>query len=304
MSYQPCTCNGHMAETDPRRVNFYNGHFIPRSWELEYSNFLTSRKALPTLYLNGYCKDCQGSLRERFFLPDTQSEDGVLTEIYRIMQCDHPYDKKSPGEKPVYYGACDVRSAWYRCRDELPPIERNRQFLNLFHECDRPQVRRWLEQHHPIQEHEHVLRDTGGELFCRVVQLARENGDLDWADPILDYVLPSKKEGSSRGRVELTAYEFDFLPIVNFGGSEGIYIDCYLKGKFDDSGCHSLHVGTLKTLGTSLEDCKIMGELCGTLMYHAGRYVNENLHRYTPDAELKEEARQKAAKEQGGNSHG
>lgn len=46
-------------------------------------------------------------------------------------------------------------------------------------------------------------------------------------------------------------------------------------------------MGTLKALGTSLEDCKAMAELCGALMYYADHYVNENLHRYTPDADLK-----------------
>ena len=32
-----------------------------------------------------------------------------------------------------------------------------------------------------------------------------------------------------------------------------------------------------------------MGELCGTLMHHAGEYVNQNLHRYTPQKELEAE---------------
>ena len=75
------------------------------------------------------------------------------------------------------------------------------------------------------------------------------------------------------------------MPIVNYG-CEGIYIDCYLKGKFDESGRSSLHVGTLKTLKRDLESAKIMGELCGTLMHHASGYVDQNLHRYTPDQEL------------------
>ena len=30
----------------------------------------------------------------------------------------------------------------------------------------------------------------------------------------------------------------------------------------------------------------LMGQLCGILMYHTTRYVNENLHRYTPKREL------------------
>lgn len=300
--YRPCTCNGHMAETDPRRANFYNKHFIPRGWELYYSDSLASLRWPPTLYLTGRCEVCHGDLKERIALSGNQT--ALLADIYGAMLYEHPYDKRSTEESPFYYGSCKARSAWYRQRDRLTPIERNRQFLNLFHEFDRPQVRRWLEQNHPIQEHEHVLRDTGGELFCKAVQLARENGDMERAEPLLDYILPSDKEDNSyEERVELTSYEFDFVPIVNFGGSEGIYIDCYLRGKFDESGRHSLNVGTLKTLGTSLEHCKAMAELCGALMYHASRYVNENIHRYTPENELKEEARRKAAAVAGQDDH-
>jgi hypothetical protein len=70
------------------------------------------------------------------------------------------------------------------------------------------------------------------------------------------------------------------LPIVNFGGSEGIYVDCSLRGKFDESGRKSLHIGTLKTLSTDLDACKTMGELCGALMYHNSKFVNENLYRF------------------------
>lgn len=303
--YRPCTCNGHMAETDPKRANFYNGHFIPRGWELAYSDSLNSLRWPPALYLTGCCKVCHGDLKERVALSGTQTGDALLEEIYEAMQRVHSFDKRVQIKDSsfIYVGACDDRSAWYRIRDTLPRIERNRQFLDLFHNFDRPQARRWLELNHPTQEHEQVLRDTDGELFCKVIQLARENGDMKRVEPILDYILPSETEDNIHERVELTRYEFDFLPMINFGGSEGIYVDCYLKGVFDESKRSSLHVGTLKTLGTSLEDCKAMAELCGALMYHASRYVNGNLHRYTPEAELKEEARRKKEKEQGGEDH-
>ena len=91
--------------------------------------------------------------------------------------------------------------------------------------------------------------------------------------------------------MKLTAYEFDFVPILSYG-SEGIYIDCYLKGKFDESGRSSLHVGTLKTLQRSLEAEKIMGELCGILHYYENQYVNQNLRLYTPDKELEAQHQQ------------
>ena len=118
-------------------------------------------------------------------------------------------------------------------------------------------------------------RMTGGELFQKIMECARDNGDLARFDTILEYVLPEDYD-----KAKLCSYEFDFLPAINFGGSEGIYIDCSIRGKFDDSGRKSLCVGTIKTLSTDLDACKIMGELCGALMYHESRYVNDNLYRF------------------------
>lgn len=123
-----------------------------------------------------------------------------------------------------------------------------------------------------IQQDIEKQRMTGGELFKRVMARATENGDLVHFDAIGDYSLADDMENG-----KLCSYEFDLLPAVNFGGSEGIYIDCSLRGKFDESGRKALHIGTLKTLDTGLEACKTMGELCGVLLYHENQYVNENL---------------------------
>jgi hypothetical protein len=116
-------------------------------------------------------------------------------------------------------------------------------------------------------------RMTGGELFERFMERTRENGDAARFGEICEYVLPEDME-----KGKLCSYEFDMLPIVNFGGSEGIYIDCSLRGKFDENGRNVLHIGTLKTLRTDLDACKTMGELCGALMYHGSQFVNENLY--------------------------
>ena len=55
-------------------------------------------------------------------------------------------------------------------------------------------------------------------------------------------------------------------------------------------------MGTLKTLKWDLESAKIMGELCGALMYHASQYVNREIHRYTPQKELEAEHRRQLEK--------
>ena len=55
-------------------------------------------------------------------------------------------------------------------------------------------------------------------------------------------------------------------------------VQVFVRTPFDESGRDSLHIGTIKTLDTNLDACKVMGELCGALMYHENRFVNENLY--------------------------
>jgi hypothetical protein len=141
---------------------------------------------------------------------------------------------------------------------------------------DASDLHRFADAHsRTIQRDVENHRMTGGQLFDAFMAQARENGDLARFDAIGDYELADDAE-----RGKLSSYEFDMLPIVNFGGSEGIYVDCSLRGKFDESGRKSLHIGTLKTLSTDLDACKTMGELCGALMYHNSKFVNENLYRF------------------------
>ena len=132
-----------------------------------------------------------------------------------------------------------------------------------------------------IQKELECLRLTGGQLFEKVMDCARQNGDLERFDAICDYSLPETYEQS-----KLCSYEFDLLPAVNFGGSEGIYIDCSLRGKFDETDRTALRIGTIKTLETDLDACKTMGELCGTLLYHESKFVNENLYLFAPTQEV------------------
>ena len=58
---------------------------------------------------------------------------------------------------------------------------------------------------------------------------------------------------------ELTDYEFDFLTNITFGGSEGIYICCYISGILDSSKEYKKpKCGTYKTLRTDLEAMQII----------------------------------------------
>lgn len=274
-----CKCCHYLAGRPDAAANFYSDHFIPDHWALNYFKL----SECWGVSLMGRCKDCGGELEEIISLPKDLTGDALFQAIYDTVQTAHPYDSRS--DALGYYGRCKERSEFYKRRDDRRQFRRSTEFLNLFNDWDREAARRWLERNFPPEKPTEVFRDTGGSLFSTVVRMAQANGDFGKAGAILDYYLPCEREESTRDRVKLTAYEFDFVPILNYG-CEGIYIDCYLKGKFDESGRSSVHVGTLKTLKRDLEAEKIMGELCGVLHFYENQYVNQNLQRYTPDQEL------------------
>ena len=133
---------------------------------------------------------------------------------------------------------------------------------------------------------EKIKRDTNEDLMNNVLELVKKCHCYDKAEKIMDYFL-----AESSKTMKLTDYEFDFDARVQFGSNEGIYIDCSIRGHFDENEpsdkTQILHCGTFKTLGTSLEDMRIMGELAGSLVYFAREYVNKNIDRYTPRKESK-----------------
>lgn len=294
-----CSCCSHMAGSPNAAVNFFRGRFIPERWELNYFKLSECRGVT----LAGRCMDCHGELEETIPLPKGLVGDDLLKAIYDTVQTAHPHDEVS--RHIGYYGDCEERSLFYTARDNRSQFRRSKEFLKMFNDYDREQARVWLEKNFPPQKHTEVLRDTGGSLFSSAVRLAKENGHFGKVGAILDYMLPCEHESGIHEKVELTAYEFNFEAVVNYGGSEGIYIDCCLRGKFDESGRSVLHVGTLKTLRQDLEALQIMGELCGTLTYYAGQYVDQNLHRYTPNDQLEREYERMKdeARKTGGGSH-
>ena len=128
-------------------------------------------------------------------------------------------------------------------------------------------------------------RQTNNDLMRNVYQMVRENGHYDKANDIMDYFLPEDYDIKP-----LTDYRFDFWANVGFGGSESIYVDCYIRGCFNENTpnkVETLKCGTFKTLREDISAMKIMGELCGALTYYATKYVNDNLDVFTPDRELK-----------------
>lgn len=125
-----------------------------------------------------------------------------------------------------------------------------------------------------------IKRLTNKELMLNIFNLVRKNGHYDKAEKIIDYFLPE-----SMTVREITNCEFDFCADVNYGKSEGIYVDCYIKGNFDENNQGNneiLDCGTFKTLSGNINTMKIMGELCGSLVFYGRKYVNQNLDSFMP----------------------
>ena len=127
-----------------------------------------------------------------------------------------------------------------------------------------------------------VKRDTLVDLYNGMMKMARAAGALKEFDRIADYDM--SETFSSEAKIPISSYEFRTRFFVDYGGSEGIYIDGYLDGVLDESGKNQhWHFCTLKTLEWDFESMKIMGETCGILQFYATEYLNRNLDRYEPD---------------------
>lgn len=128
-------------------------------------------------------------------------------------------------------------------------------------------------------------RETPNSLFKAIMKMARESGHFKEIDEILDYDSAVKyDEGAMK---PITNCEFNTVFEVDFGGSEGIYIDAYIIDPFSRACDHPkrFHLGTLKTLYRHLDGMKIMGKACGILQYFAREYVNLNWKKFEEQEE-------------------
>lgn len=112
---------------------------------------------------------------------------------------------------------------------------------------------------------------TTAELFNIIDKKLKENGMLPG---ILDYGLPEHSD------IQIKSYEWDLIGIVNFGGSEGIYLDLYCYGNTGNEK-DKIPVGTYKTLERSREAYKTMGALCADFVYECFDFVNGNMEDFT-----------------------
>ena len=115
---------------------------------------------------------------------------------------------------------------------------------------------------------------TNIRLMEAVIERVKKMPEFERAEPIIDYML-----ADCYGPREITKYEFSFVAATNPDCSEGIYIDCWLAGDFDNSGSQRIGAGTVKTLERSQNAIMIMGELAGLLTWVAGECLQEQINR-------------------------
>lgn len=286
-----CTCSTLQGSSFQEATNHYCSNFIPTGWKLEYTS-LGQNEPERVLYLTGWCFRCGGQdLQSGESIPGNFAGDALLEYIYQEIGRYRPFEhRRNDG---TYSRGLSMRAQWYMEQDDLTLGARNAQFLKLFHPEDQAAVEEWLGRCHDEEPYTAPRRDRKSTLLYAVLDRARASGDLKEIEPIWDYYLPNRQEPPAPDEDSyLTDYSFATEAKVSYG-CEGIFADLDLVGTFDDSGKDRCRVGTFKTLREDAEAGRLMGQLCGILMYHATKYVNENIHRYTPKKELEAELRRK-----------
>lgn len=109
-----------------------------------------------------------------------------------------------------------------------------------------------------------------GELFTRIVERLKERHKLP---DILDYCLPE----NVRECVPVRSCSFDILFHLNYGGSEGIYLDVYAQGAVTEDGEDKKYsLGTCKTLHEDDSAMHTMAVLGADFVCEGRRYIREH----------------------------
>ena len=276
-----CPCKGpHTKDPEKdfaRLTDYYSCNFTPSGWELEYTS-INHKDTERFLFLTGRCQRCGELMRSGVSVGTAVTGDALFAHIYERMNQYRPYANKEPSG--LYRGCVPQRSEWYWDQDHLPAPQRIRQFVALFHEKDREAAHAWTKVHIVAST---IQRDTSSELFHAVLETALNSAAGKEAKTFLTWI--SSKSGRYPHCTFLTDYRFVFWPELNFGGQEGLYIDCVLYGTFDQSGRDKLSIGSIRCGRTDLDACQAMGALTGALLYASRVYLKENHYRYLPDCE-------------------
>lgn len=108
---------------------------------------------------------------------------------------------------------------------------------------------------------------TTAELFEKICGILKEKGLYPG---ILDYALAASTPKP------ITTYEYSFRNNLDYGGSEGIYLDLWIETE-TDKGTKRDKMGTFKTLEDSRDAMHIMAKLLADFIVEESAYVNAHL---------------------------
>lgn len=106
------------------------------------------------------------------------------------------------------------------------------------------------------------------ELFRMIDGKLKQAGMLP---DILDYGLPTQEHRSVK------TISWDTIGIVNFGSSEGVYLDIYLMGDIGGRQTERVKLGTYKTLSEDKEAFKAMSILNAEFVFAMREFVNAHM---------------------------
>lgn len=113
---------------------------------------------------------------------------------------------------------------------------------------------------------------TTAEYFEKICAVLREKDRMP--DNLLDYAL------AAFSPVPIMTYEFDIRNNLDYGGSEGIYLDIAIE-VCEQGKRVRRSLGTFKTLQTSPEAMRTMAQLLADFIVEDRVYVNSHLDDFT-----------------------
>lgn len=113
---------------------------------------------------------------------------------------------------------------------------------------------------------------TTVEYFNEVCNILKEKRLMP--ENFLDYTLATRKP------VPMKTYEFSIRNNLDYGGSEGIYLDLWVEF-YEDGEKKMYDIGTFKTLLDGQEAMRTMAQLLADFVAEQRRYVNEHLDEFT-----------------------
>ena len=128
-----------------------------------------------------------------------------------------------------------------------------------------------------------MKRETTADFFKRVIVEVEKAFDKDEWCAGIEYDL------ADRDASLITDNDFEIIAIPSIGGSEGYYVDVYIKGFWNEecqnkrlSDCRK-HIGTCKTLLEGIEGAFFIGKLAGAIIYLGEKVLYDHPEIYECD---------------------